>query len=71
MEGEAMNREDEEDKARVAVAQMILKLADNWVQELQIIAVRARMTKARYDALRKVGFDSRDALILCTKTLEL
>ena len=56
------------DKEKVAAAQAIKKVRDNWPMLLEQITISARLAKAKYDALLKEGFTSDQALELC-KTL--
>lgn len=56
---------------RAALAQALKHVEDQWVHELELIAFRARLAKARFDALRKAGFDACQALQLCCRQVEL
>lgn len=60
-----------EDAQLVAMAQAMRKFADQWPHQLQLIALKAKTCKARYDALRREGFPVDQSLQLCLKDCEL
>ena len=59
------------DRQRVAIAQAIKAAMDLWPAQVELIALKARTAKARYDALRRVGFSAGEAIQLCIKDVEL
>ncbi len=63
--------EDEEERARANLAVLLNKMRDSWPMEVELIRYKAKLCKARYDALRKEGFDAVTALSLCTRSVEL
>lgn len=56
---------------RVALARAIKEAMDNWAGHVEIIKYKAKVAKARYDALRREGFGPAEAMHLCTKDVEL
>lgn len=54
-----------------AVAKIIQRARDEWPLELELLAFKARVAKARFDAARKAGFEVSQALALCLKDVEL
>lgn len=67
----AMVNADEEERARANLAMQLKKVLDTWPTEVEVIKFKAKVCKARYDALRKEGFDVASALSLCTKDIQL
>lgn len=65
------NVEDAEEAKRAALAQDIKKMEESWVMQLQIMALRARIAKAKYDALVKAGFEPAQALKICALAFDL
>lgn len=63
--------EDEQEKARVNVAALLRNMRENWPMQLDIIAFKAKMARARYLALRAEGFTFEEALRLCTQEVQL
>lgn len=63
--------DDQEEARRVTLLAAARALKDNWVYELDVIAIKSRYAKARYDALRREGFEVTHALALCVKNVEL
>ena len=65
----------DEDRAKVKVIQdfktHLGAFQERWPLELEMIRIRAKLAKARYDALRKEGFSVTEALTLCTKQIEI
>ena len=59
------------DKALVALSQAIKAMSDQWAHQLQLIGMQARVSRARYEALRREGFTEQKALSLCTTHIEL
>lgn len=53
------------DKARVAQAQAIKQITENWVAHVEAIALTARLTRAKYLALVREGFTEAQAIELC------
>ena len=45
-------------------------LRERWPMQLEMIGWQAKVAKARYDALRREGFEVGQALQLCCKSLE-
>lgn len=64
-------KEDAADKLRADFAQAIREANNHWPHQLALISWKAKMAKARYDALRREGFGFTEALALCTKDVEL
>lgn len=56
---------------RVVLARAIKEAMDNWAAQVEIIKFKAKVAKARYDALRREGFGHTEAMCLCTKDVEL
>lgn len=55
----------DQDKARVARAQALRSIVEDWAAELQWIEIQARTARAKYLALTKEGFTPQEALFLC------
>jgi hypothetical protein len=53
------------DRHLVAIAQALRAFRDQWPHQLELIALKAKIAKARYDSAKAEGFDARDALMLC------
>lgn len=66
-----MSSEHEDDKGRVAIAKALRAIEENWAPQMQLIAMQARIVRARYDALLKAGFSEPQALELCSKDIKL
>lgn len=66
-----MSTEDEYEKQRVEMAKAMRLVLDNWAAQVELIHFKANVAKARYDGLRKAGFDVGQALVLCTRQVEL
>jgi hypothetical protein len=64
-------KEDEDEARRALLAQSIKNVDSSWALEVELIIVKARFAKVKFDALCKAGFSREDALLLCTKTLDL
>jgi len=65
-----MNEEDMQDARRAGMAKAIKLINDQWTHELELIAVKARLAHARYEALLKAGFPPADALAICHKPID-
>lgn len=59
------------DKTLADSARALRTLQSQWLYRKELIAYEAKVTKARFDALRAEGFDYVAALALCTKRVEL
>lgn len=59
------------DKVAAEGAKAIRKVMDQWPHQLAIIALEAKIVKARYDAYRREGFEVLHALSLAMKKPEL
>jgi hypothetical protein len=59
------------DRRLVALAQALRAFRDEWPHQLELIALKAKIAKARYDAAKAEGFDTRDALVLCVRDIEV
>jgi hypothetical protein len=72
-EAAAMSTQDE-DAARAKQAQHIKALMkevrESWPMQLELIVWKAKVAKARFDALRREGFEVGQALHLCVKDIE-
>lgn len=66
-----MNQQDEQEKQRVALAQVLKNAQDNFAFTVQIIGLKAKTARARYVALKREGFETGEALQLCVKDIEL
>lgn len=55
----------DEDKAKVARAQLIRRATEDWAAELEWLALNARFTRAKYLAFIKEGFTETQAIELC------
>jgi hypothetical protein len=55
----------DEDKGRVALAQLVRDMRDNIAAHIEINQLQARVTRAKYLALVKEGFTEAQALQLC------
>jgi len=55
----------DEDKGRVALAQLVKDMRDNIAAHIEINQLQARITRAKYIALVKEGFTEAQALQLC------
>jgi hypothetical protein len=55
----------------VEIARSLKTFQAEWPYHLEIIAFKARMARARYLALRKEGFDVREALDLCISDVRI
>ena len=64
---------DEETRVKNAQAlrSLMQNLREGWPMQLELIGWRAKVAKARFDALRREGFDVPQALQLCLKEVEL
>jgi hypothetical protein len=62
---------NDDEKSRVAMAQAIKAAFDEWPARLELVAYQAKLARARFQALRKEGFDVGQALQLCTKNVEV
>lgn len=52
------------DKGLVAQAQLMRSIAENWAAHLELAALNARMSRAKFLALVKEGFTEEQALFL-------
>jgi hypothetical protein len=59
------------EKELVEIARSLKTFQAEWPYHLEIIAFKARMARARYLALRKEGFDVREALDLCISDVRI
>lgn len=59
------------DKTAAEGAKAIRKVMDQWPHQLAIIALEAKIVKARFDAYRREGFEVLQALALAAKKIEL
>lgn len=66
-----MTQDDQEEKARAAVASAIKHSLDNWAFQLHIFAFKAKTARARYLAARVEGFTVDEALRLCVEDVKL
>jgi hypothetical protein len=66
-----MTQQDEQERQRVALAQILKNAADNFAFTVQIIGLKAKTARARYVALKREGFETSEALQLCLKDVEL
>jgi hypothetical protein len=55
----------DDDKGRVALAQLVRDMRDNIAAHIEINQLQARITRAKYVALVKEGFTEAQALQLC------
>jgi hypothetical protein len=55
----------DDDKARVALAQVVRDIRDNIAAHIEYNQLQARITRAKYIALVKEGFTEAQALQLC------
>lgn len=55
----------DEDKGRVALAQLVADLRCNIVAHVELHQLQARITRAKFLALVKEGFTEDQALLLC------
>jgi hypothetical protein len=55
----------DDDKGRVALAQLVRDMRDNIAAHIEINQLQARITRAKYIALVKEGFTEAQALQLC------
>ena len=64
--------DDEQARAKEAqnVRAALQDIRDRWPARLELIALQAKIAKARFDALRREGFDAGQALQLCVKAWE-
>lgn len=53
------------DEKSVALARLIKQIDEEWPHQLGMLRLQAKMLKARYDELKKVGFSDAEALDLC------
>jgi hypothetical protein len=66
-----MTNEDESERRTASIAQSLKLVADDWINQVRIFALEAKVAKARYDAHLAAGFDAKEALTLCVKKIEL
>ena len=66
-----MTTQPDPDAGKAALAQALKTLNDQWPHELQLIALQAKIIRARHLALMKEGFSYAEALTLCTRKPEL
>jgi hypothetical protein len=55
----------DDDKGRVALAQLVRDMRDNIAAHIEVNQLQARITRAKYIALVKEGFTEAQALQLC------
>jgi hypothetical protein len=55
----------DEDKPRVALAQVVRDMREDIAAHIEINQLQARVTRAKYLALVKEGFTESEALTLC------
>lgn len=55
----------DDDKPRVALAQLVRDMRDNIAAHIEYSQIQARITRAKYLALVKEGFTEAQALQLC------
>lgn len=63
--------EDEEEKARASIAQLLWHMRETWPLQLDIIGLKAKTCRARFVALRSEGFSIDEALKLCLEDVKL
>lgn len=61
----------DDEAQRVAMAKAIRAMEDNWAAQVEYLHLQARIARARYEALVKVGFSEADALALCYRRVEV
>jgi hypothetical protein len=65
---------NDDDQARAKDAQtmraVVQDIRDRWPARIELIAIQAKIAKARFDALRREGFDVSQSLQLCVKAWE-
>ncbi|MGQ3051082.1 MAG: hypothetical protein ACT6S0_04795 [Roseateles sp.] len=66
-----MAPDDQQEKSRVLVAAHLRAMRENWPMQLDILAFKAKMARARYLALRQEGFAFDEALRLCLEDVKL
>lgn len=64
--------DDDTTRAREArtMRAALQELRERWPMRLEYICWQAKVAKARFDALRREGFDTSEALQLCIKNWE-
>jgi hypothetical protein len=55
----------DDDKSRVALAQLVRDMRDNIAAHIEFNQLQARITRAKYLALLKEGFTEQQAITLC------
>ena len=66
-----MDADDQQEKSRVLIAAHLRSMRANWPMQLDIIAFKSKMARARYLALRAEGFAFDEALRLCLEDVKL
>lgn len=61
----------DDEAQRVAIAKAIRTMQDNWAAQVEYLQLQARIARARYEALVKVGFSEADALAMCHRRVDV
>lgn len=59
------------DQDKVNLATAIKQALEEWPAQLAVIGYKAKICRARFLALRKEGFTSQEAMMLCLRDVDL
>lgn len=65
-----MNADDQKDAEKVKMLSAVKQLTADWLVYLGLLDMQIKMSKAKYDAARKHGFERMDALYIATHKIE-
>lgn len=67
----SMRTDDEQEKVRAGLAQLLRNLRETWPLQLDLIGFKAKTVRARFLALLAEGFSVDEALRLCVLDAQL